>query len=233
MLVRNSDFGDYDGLWSAVKRLGRNIDITNRKGTLGNWAKTTVGKIVLAPLALPFAQAKMTTWVMRKAGLPVKKLDSKLHRVNTQSPIKGLLETNAVIAATAAAVAGSVFTGGGSLAILAAAAPGTSLLARNKATYKGALAAGVTGLAAGLSVTGIESLADSLSSSMKNQKAFQSAITKSPTPVGPTEALPAATKGASGAVGPLAGVGLGFVAGGPIGALVGGILGAVLGRKKS
>lgn len=209
----------------------RALDVTNKSSVLGNFAKTTVGKLVLAPMAIPFATAKATAWVGAQTGIkPLKRLDSDLGRVIKRTPVKGLLQTDAVIAATAGAVAVTIATGGTALPAVIAAAPGAALLATNRATYGGAVSSFLTGAVSGVTAAGA---LNAIPSGIKQAApASLPAVAPVATPAIQTLSDTGAPQArASGLGAPAAGAAGGFLLGGPVGAAFGAAAGYLLSRK--
>lgn len=222
--------------------------------------KTTVGKILTAPIIAPTAIAvKGATYALGKTGIkPLKKLDSAVGKVYRSKEVGGLRRTYGMELAAGAAVGATVLTGGGALSAVAAAVPaGIPLLTGSaaSATIKETLSAAATGAIVGVSMAAGGNVAESIPSiSSSSAPAEDNALAQTMAITGATEvpvtpeattavdaAQSAVASAASGAPegkrgSPLpiaAAAGAGFLVFGPIGAVAGAAAGAFLGRKKA
>jgi hypothetical protein len=228
------------GVSSAVKPL----DVTNRNALLGKFATTTVGKIALAPIVAPVAwTAKGATAALAATGAkPFKKLDQYVGKGYRSSVTTGLRKTAGVELATVAAVGATFATGGGAIAMTAAALPGAKLLATgqaSKASVMSTIATGVTGITAGIGTKSVTGLVKGLTGGGSPSEApppipspeeaiAEAAVTDQPV----SSVTPGAGRSAGSVVAPAALAAGGFLVAGPIGAIVGGVAGFFMGRSK-
>lgn len=223
--------------------------------------KTTVGKIITAPLVAPTAIAvKGATYALGKTGIkPLQKLDKVVGKLYRSKEVGGLRRTYGMELAAGAAVGATVLSGGGALPAIASALPAGIPLLTGKAasaTIKQTLAAAATGAIVGVSMASGGNAAESIPSLSPSSPAVKAdaALSQTMAITGASEipAAPGATtvvdavqsvvaSKAAGApvskvgASPLpiaAAAGAGFLVFGPIGAVAGAAAGAFLGRKK-
>jgi hypothetical protein len=251
-LAAVSGFGEFDGFFSSIKKAAKKVGGAAKTVTrpvarvAKKAAKTTVGKVLLAPVVAPVAlQTKAATWALGKTGVkPLKKLDSAANKAYKSKTVSGLRKTYGVELATGAAIGATILTGGGAAAVTAAALPGGLALVTGKAgkmSLKETVKVGLTGAAAGVgtSVIGQSFLPDEkvrLPSAQPSAQAASvdvvEAASTAPDIVAAAATSEAAPSRGGGLMGPLAGAGAGLLLAGPIGAVAGLAAGLFLGRKK-